>query len=266
MEREREELITSPANPTLRYARSLQRRRVRARERALLVEGLRAIRTAIDAGSIPRAVLIDAGRRDELSPDDLILLRSSARRVMLVEPVLFAEVAETEHPQPVIAICELPGLAIPDDWSLLLAIDGVRDPGNLGTLIRTAAAAGADGVVILPDTVDPGNAKAVRSSAGSLFLLPVEHRRTLESLVTERPGVTVAVTEAAAALEYDGVDWSGPVILVIGGEATGVSTDTRTFATTAVRIPMGPGVESLNAAVAGAILLYEVRRQRRRLG
>jgi TrmH family RNA methyltransferase len=259
------EIITSAANPTIRLARSLHRKRVRQRERAVLVEGVRAIRTAVQAGTPLRVLILHAGRREQISDDLLEPLTSTAERIVFVASELFEQVAETEHPQPVIAICELPKQHFPQNCTFVLAIDGVRDPGNLGTLIRTAAAAGADGVALLPGTVDPYNAKVIRASAGALFLVPVQHFPTLEELVSTsftEPPVTV-LADAAGDTLYDTVDYSGPVTLVVGGEAAGAGEAVRTFADIVVRIPLDPRVESINAAVAGAILLFEVQRQRR---
>lgn len=259
------EIISSAVNPTIKLARSLHRKRVRQRERALLVEGLRAISTAVEHGVRVRTLIVDAERADAIDTTVLQPLTNAAGRVIQVTPELFAEITQTEQPQPLIAICEMPDRALPGNSSLLLVCDGVRDPGNLGTLIRSAAAAGADGIVLLPGCVDPYNAKTVRATAGSVFALPVGFARDVAQ-VTERYFVeppAVVIANAIAELSYDAIDWRVPVALVVGGEAVGESDETRTYATSTVKIPMQPGIESLNAAVAGSILLFEAARQRR---
>lgn len=257
-------LVTSPANPTIKLARSLHRRRIRERERVLLVEGVRSLDAVLTHGASVRTILIDAARYPEIDPT-LIERLPSSTRIVQVEHGLFETIALTEHPQPVVAIVETPDLAAPDDCNFVLAIDGVRDPGNLGTIIRSAAAAGVDAVVLLPGTTDPTNPKAVRATAGALYAIPVQQVRSIEDAVetffSERP--IVAIADAAAELIYDAVDWRRPTVLVIGGEAFGAADSTRTYADIAVRIPIEAGVESLNAAVAASILLFEVARSRR---
>ncbi len=260
------EIITSPANPTIKLARSLHRRRMRYRERALLIEGPRAIKTAVDNGAHVRALLIDADRIDAIDPLLLERLAREADRVVRVEPRLFQEITDTEQPQPLLAVSSLPDQPIPPDCSLVLAIDAIRDPGNLGTLIRSAAAAGADAVALLPGTVDPTNPKAVRASAGTLYVLPVIQIGDLGELINRAFATPpqVVVAEATTDMMHDAFDWRSPTILVIGAEGEGIGETSRTYATASVSIPMAQGVESLNAAVSGSILLFAAESQRRR--
>jgi len=259
------ELITSPANPTIKLARSLHRRRMRYRERAILVEGTRAIETAADLGVTIRALLIDASRADSIDAASLDRLQERARRTLRVDPHLFAELTDTEHPQALVAVCDMPEVNLPDDCSFVVALDAVRDPGNLGTLIRTCAAAGADGIALLPGCVDPFNSKTIRASVGSVFALPVQPFADPNAIVDgcflQPPAVVT--TDADGDIDYDAFDWSQPSLIVIGGEADGTTEKVRTYADSVVRIPMSPAVESLNAAVAGAIIAFEVARQRR---
>ncbi len=137
--------------------------------------------------------------------------------------------------------------------------------GTSGHSSRSSAAAGADGVAILHGSVDPYNPKAVRASVGAIFALPIQSFAAVEDIsdrcFLERPNVVVA--DSDAELSYDAVDWTQPSLLIIGGEAEGVSPEVRTYADIAVSIPMAPGVESLNAAVAGSIVAFEIARQRR---
>jgi RNA methyltransferase, TrmH family len=261
----RDELITSPANPTIKLARSLHRRRMRYRERAILVEGARAIQAADEHGAGLRALLIDASRSGDIDPALLSRLRERAGRVLLVEQALFHQLTDTEHPQPLVAICAMPENPLPADSSFVVALDGVRDPGNLGTLLRSSAAAGADGVALLPGSVDPWNPKAVRASVGAVFALPLQQFSSAHDIVERtflsRPNAVVA--DSDGELAYDAVDWTQPSLLIIGGEAEGASHEVRTYADIVVNIPMAPGIESLNAAMAGAIIAFEVARQRR---
>jgi RNA methyltransferase, TrmH family len=176
----------------------------------------------------------------------------------------------TETPQPVAALVERP------DWSwphilgapprgaeLIVVLAGLQDPGNLGTILRSAEAFGADGVVSLPGTVSAWNPKAVRASAGSVFrvpLLAVSERECLEEL--HEAGVKILATTVHAAQPAELVNMTGPVALVIGNEGNGVAEELAAKADARITIPCPGPVESLNAAVAASVLLYEAARQR----
>ncbi len=261
-----DERIYSPTNPTIKLARSLHRRRVRYRERAILVEGSRAILAALELGVSIRALLIDASRVEDIDKSLIAALREAARRVLLVDAHLFQDIADTEHPQPLVAICEMTPTELPPDCTFVVALDAIRDPGNLGTLVRSIAAAGADGVAVLPGCVDPYNGKAIRASAGSIFAIPVQPFAGVDDIVSrsflDRP--IVAIADSDGNQHYDQVDWRGAALLIIGGEASGANESVRTYADIVVDIPMATGIESLNAGVAGAIIAFEIARQRRR--
>jgi TrmH family RNA methyltransferase len=263
-----EPVITSAANPAIKLAKSLQRRRVRQRERAVLVEGTRAISTALEHGAPIRYLFVDATRIDQIEPSTLDRLSGAAGRTLVVANLLFQSIADTEHPQPLIAVCAQPERAGSDQSSLVLALDGVRDPGNLGTLVRSAVAAGVDSLALLPGCVDPFNAKVVRASAGLVFALPIATYGSLQELVesTFQVAPRIVVADADGPTAYDAHDWTVPSVLVLGGEAEGVSRRLRTYADVCVAIPMAAGVESLNVAISGAVILFEAARQRRIAG
>ena len=176
----------------------------------------------------------------------------------------------TETPQPLAALVE------PPDWTwahlfgarkrttaLILVVAGIQDPGNLGTIIRSAEAFGADGVVCLPGTVNAWNPKSVRASAGSMFRVPVLNLTEHEALTELREaGVRVLATTVQGAQPADLVDLAVPIALVIGNEGNGVPVGLAAKADGAVTIPCPGPVESLNAAVAASVLLYEAARQR----
>jgi TrmH family RNA methyltransferase len=252
--------ITAPNNPLLARVRALLSRRDRREEEdAFVAEGKRALADAVAAGVAPRLVLLREGTRDGL-PRDL----PPDTPVRPVAAKVFDGLSEVAAPQGVLAVLPTPFLAIdPDAAPLVLVIDGVRDPGNLGTLLRTAAGAGATAVYLAAETVDPFNPKVVRAAMGAHFRVPLR-RLDAEAMETLRADLPlIAVAEADAATVYDALDWTGPAALVVGAEATGVSPAVAAMATDAVSIPLAPGVESLNAAVAGAVLLFEAVRQRR---
>lgn len=255
-------VITSSANPAIAYVRSLSRRDTRAAERAFVVEGLRAVRDGLLAGERPRLLFLRQDDRADLllkeldvAPDDPVLRR--------VEPRLFDTLSEVQAPQGVLAVFPWPHVPEPDTPTpLVLVLDRLRDPGNLGTLLRSAAGAGVSAVYLTAESVDPWNPKVVRAGMGAHFrlpLLPFEHAAaTLQQELPLR-----AATAANAPVAYDEIDWAQPAALIIGGEAEGVSPQLAAWASQEVAIPLAANVESLNAAVAGSILLFEAARQRR---
>ncbi len=258
------EIITSPANPVIALVRSLGRRDRRAAEDAFVVEGVRAVRDALETGAVPRLVLLRDGDDEAFAG----LTSAAAFPTRRVEPRLFDRLSEVQTPQGVLAVFSIPhprprsGDAAP----LVLLIDRLRDPGNLGTLLRAAAGAGVDAAYLSAETVDPWNPKVVRAGMGAHFrlpLLPLDQEAKVE-LRARLPRRVIA--RAGGSRPYDAVNWTEPVALVIGGEAEGVGAELSDWASEEVGIPLAHGVESLNAAVAGAVILFEAARQRRQIG
>jgi len=164
-----------------------------------------------------------------------------------------------------LSIDALPRTVERDDTmpALLLVVDGVKDPGNMGTLLRSAAGGGACEVLLTPGTVDPFNPKCVRAGMGAHFRIPIRtcSDHDLRERLADVP--SIALADAGAITDYSEIDWTGACAIVIGGEAGGASPATKSLATISVRIPLSAGVESLNAGVAGSLLIFEVARQRR---
>jgi RNA methyltransferase, TrmH family len=261
------EQITSSVNPLVKLVKQLAtRRRVRHKERLFLIEGERALRTAIDNEARIHTIVIDAERGGEVSTALADVRQGSAHRTVEMPHALFTSIADSEHPQPILAIAHMPRMSIPDNPSGVIILDAVQDPGNLGTIIRTARAAEVDGVVLLPGCVDAFNPKSVRASAGTVASIPVVRSpsvtTTIEEHFTDAKGVCVLTAEADGSTDYRDVDWEMPFILVVGSEGHGVSTASRAATTKTVRVPMAPGVESLNVSVATGILLFEMRSRR----
>jgi TrmH family RNA methyltransferase len=257
----RPEIITSPANPAIALVRALARRDRREQERAFVVEGLRAVRDALGTGASPRLVLVREG--DEALLNEAAFAAGTPARV--VADNLFARLSDVQAPQGILAVFPIPDAhpELDDPAPLVLVLDRLRDPGNLGTLLRAAAGAGISAVYITPETVDPWNAKAVRAGMGAHFRLPLlPFDPATAALLANRLPRRVAAA-AGAPRTYDEVDWTVPAALVIGGEAEGVSPEVTAWSTEAARIPLAGGVESLNAAVAGAVVLFEAARQKR---
>jgi TrmH family RNA methyltransferase len=190
--------------------------------------------------------------------------------ILLMPRDVLSSVLETETPQPVAALVEPPEWTWADvvasklGYSLLVVLSGLQDPGNLGTIVRSAEAFGATGIVALPGTVSCWNQKAMRASAGSVFRLPVVQSGVDECFSRLREaGVRVLTTAARGATSAEAVDFTAPTALLIGNEGSGVPNEIAARADAAVTIPCPGPVESLNASVATGILLYEASRQRR---
>jgi TrmH family RNA methyltransferase len=256
--------IASPANPGIKMVRSLQRRKFRQRERAFVVEGVRAVTDLLAAGMTPLALYI----RDDFDPRALPPLPEGVP-VRRVVSRLFDELTDTVHPQGVLAVVPLlhePSLPDVHTAPLIMVLDGVRDPGNMGTLLRSAAGAGVDHVVIGPDCVDPYHPRAVRAAMGSHLRVTFSERSWADLGPYLADFALVAIADSAGTVTYDAVDWNGASAMIIGGEAFGPSSEAQSVARVQIAIPMHNGVESLNAAVAGSLLAFEAARQRRKLG
>jgi TrmH family RNA methyltransferase len=255
-----DDVIRSPHNRTLMLIRSLRQRKMREMERAFVVEGPRAIADAITAGATPVVILVREG--DERNAADWFGPSQTLRRL---DAALFGDIAETVTPQGAIALFPLPELAIPRvEDPLYLVLDQIRDPGNVGTLLRTAAAAGVTAVVLTEGTVDPFNPKAVRAGVGAHFRIPIRWMTEAEKNHIVRDCEVRVVADAKGPVAYDEVDWSVGSALIVGSEAHGASHDGEGLALMSARIPLAADVESLNAAAAGAVILFEAARQRRR--
>jgi TrmH family RNA methyltransferase len=255
-------MITSPQNPKLKLVRALQGRpKERREEGAFLAEGVRLVEEALAADWPIRFVLYASG----LSPRGEALLERMGASGLEVDEVsgdLLQAVSETETSQGIMAVLELTALPLPDFPSFILIPDQIRDPGNLGVLIRTAAAAGVQSVLLPPETADAFAPKVVRAGMGAHFRLPVQAMEwdEIEQVCTQ-PNLRVFLANMNGQSCWE-TDLRGPLALIVGGEAEGASEQARGLANASVSIPMLGEAESLNASVAGAILIFEVVRQR----
>jgi TrmH family RNA methyltransferase len=258
--------LTSIQNPHVKFARSLAHRKVRHRERAFVVEGVRLFEDALSAGFRPLRLFFDPSRIENTLIQRLQTLSADDTLVHEVTPAVIAAIAETDSPQGIAAIFKFPDVPIVQgvDASLFVVADGIKDPGNLGTLLRSAAAAGAHAVFVSPRTTDPYAPKVIRAAMGAHFRLPIRSLDwdALDPMLgscAQRLGA-----EAGQGVPYDTVDWRQPTALILGSEATGISDRAARQLSGYVTIPMHGEVESLNAAVAGAVIRFEAARQRRR--
>jgi RNA methyltransferase, TrmH family len=248
----------------LTLARDLKRRRARERQRLFVAEGVRAVEELIRSSLVVRGALAAPQLAD--APRGGALLDSLRRRgidVAEVDPLQFASAAETDSPQGVLAIAEIPELSLAalelPARARLVVLDAVQDPGNVGTILRTAAALGSAAVVAMPGTVDLWNAKVVRSAMGALFHRPAiaASWADLDSY-RERHGIVVWGADVEGS-PLDRLEAPSRLALLVGNEGAGLSSEGRARVQQYVSLPISSAVESLNVAVATGILLYQLR-------
>jgi TrmH family RNA methyltransferase len=255
-------MITSSQNPKLKLVRALQgRSKERREEGAFLVEGVRLVEEALSADWPVRYVLYSSGV-SERGEALLEKMRVTGVDVDEVSGDLLQGVSETETSQGILAVLELKALPLPDFSNFILIPDQVRDPGNLGTLIRTAAAAGVQAVLLPTETADAFAPKVVRAGMGAHFWLSIQAMDWdgIEQTCMQS-GLQVFLADMYGQSCWK-MDFSVPLALIVGGEAEGASQQARELANVIVSIPMPGEAESLNAGVAGAVLMFEVVRQR----
>lgn len=257
------EIISSVQNQKVKQWVKLHNRKEREKMGRFLVEGEHLVEEAMRSGEV-ETLLLEEGRDLPLwfSP-----YTNHVDQVILSAHVM-SKIAETDTPQGIAAIVKMPeGDFQPSGDFLLLLLDRVQDPGNLGTLIRSADAAGFHGVAVGKGSSDLFNGKAIRASMGSLFHLPVFPVDTvlfLHRLRQSHPDVKIIGTSLLESLPYNQISYEGPTVIVIGNEGSGVSQEVLALADQNVIIPIYGKAESLNAAIAGSILMYEAARQRQK--
>ena len=256
-------MITSLKNDKVRAVRALQgRRRVRQRERCFVFEGVRLVEESVRVGVPPAYVFYteSAGTDERVGRLLEMLCGMGVPCYAVSEPVMVA-CSDTETPQGILAVLPIPNLSRPEHPALTLILDCVRDPGNLGTILRTALAAGVEQVLLAPGTVDASNPKVIRAAMGAHLRLPVS-LLGWDVIAEAVTGCDVWLAAAGGDTLYTTVDWTRPVAFIVGGEATGAGRRAQALARGPISIPMAAGAESLNTAVATAVILFEVMRQR----
>ncbi len=258
-------MLTSVRNPLVRLARQLHQSKGRRSAQQFLLEGTHLLREAIAQG-YPLTVVCATPDWCDRHPDLWQRVCTQAQRWQVVGPEALGAMATTVNPDGVVAIAPqgTPLDRVPTRPSLGIAVDRLQDPANLGSLIRTGAAVGCEGLWLGGDSVDPYNPKVLRASAGQWFRMPLLPCGELTAQVAQwqGQGVQVVATAATATVPYWAVDWRSPTVVLLGNEGAGLSPALVERATMVVAIPMAAGVESLNVAIAAAILLFEAQRQR----
>lgn len=260
-------VVTSLQNETVKLVRSLEMRKARRETGLFVAEGTALLVTAREHGWTPKILVHGPGAGDQAIARGLIhWARTAGADCLDVTPQVLAKIAARDNPQSLIGVFEQRLASAPEPGNLTstapwLALEEIRDPGNLGTILRTADAAGAAGIILVGNTCDPFQHEAVRASMGSLFAVPLV-KLDLDGFLTLAkawPG-SVAGTHLKGTLDFRTARYETPALLVMGSEGDGLSPAAAAACKTLVRIPMQGRLDSLNLAVATALMLYEVQR------
>lgn len=256
-------MISSTSNAKIKFLRSLQTQS-KARQEAgcFVIEGVRLLEEALVSGW-PARMILHAEELDDRTQNIVAAFSQQKIEIESAAEHVMKAASDTQSPQGVLAVLEQKKLPLPFQLTFALLLDSVRDPGNLGAILRSGTAAGVEAVFLSPGCADVYSPKVVRAAMGAHFRLPaypLEWEQIEET--RDRSGLNTFLADAGANLMYTQADFRAPVLLVIGGEAHGASQRSERLAAKRVRIPMRAGVESLNAAAAAAIMMFEVARQR----
>ena len=263
MESPKIDYIQSKDNKTIKHIISLQQRKYRQKFGEYTVEGIRAV-TDIGKKDFLRSILIRESKRSELEP--LVQKGFTVSSVYVVQDPIFDKIEHSVNGQGILGIAkkcvnDLHSLIVED--GLYVALDGVQDPGNLGTIIRTAVAAGAKGIFLLKGTVDPYNEKCVRSTMSALCNIPIFGDVTLSEFYDFIKDNTIKtyVTSLENAKPYHTISYPKRTMIILGNEGNGVSREIIEMCDQAITIPMYGDIESLNVSIAAALCMYKVREQ-----
>lgn len=257
-------VLTSRQNPLVKQLRKLHRAKERSRQQLSLLEGTNLTEAAIQESYPLETICFTEAWRSRHGNLFGQLQGSSATLVEVSQDVLEA-IATTSSPDGIVATApRQPARRAQLPCSLGVAVETLQDPGNLGTVFRTAAAAGAEGLWISSDSVGYDHPKVLRASAGQWLRLPFSEVDTLEGTVLQAKaqGIKAVATQPRATQTHWDYDWTQPTLILLGNEGAGLSAPIAALADEAISIPLAPGVESLNAAISLAIVLYEAKRQR----
>ncbi|WP_068311691.1 TrmH family RNA methyltransferase [Polycladidibacter hongkongensis] len=264
--------ISSHSNPIIKEIKGLVTQRKHRRDSGLFVaEGLKLASDAMDAGwGVRYLALGPEARENQVALEIAAKVKARGALILEVTTAVLANITRRDNPQMVVGVYEqnvLPLSAVdPATAKTWICLDRVRDPGNLGTIIRTGDAVGASGVILIGDTTDPFAVEAVRATMGSLFHMPLVRCREDEFIDWRQkwPGPVVG-THLRGTMDYREPSYDEPVLLVMGNEQSGLSDNLADTCNTLVKIPQEGQADSLNLAVATAIMLFEVRREQLQL-
>jgi RNA methyltransferase, TrmH family len=258
-------MITSTQNPKIQRIRDLlAHSRSRSEQKAFVIEGIRLVEEAIRSGAKPESIYYSS----QVNPRGMELIEkmlSAGIPIEEVETSLMNRLSDTESSQGILAVIPESRAVRPGKLDFILILDSIKDPGNMGTILRTACAAGVNAVLLSPNCVDVYSPKVLRSAMGAHFKLPmIDINWPLMKLEISslRPTLTIYLADVREGKPLWKCDLTLPIALIISSEATGASPEATEIASHKIHIPMPGGFESLNASIAAAVLLFEVVRQR----
>ena len=219
----------------------------------IVLEGARLVQDALAQGHTPEFIFY--------TPDTETALPAGRFEAEPVSPEIMRHISDTQQPQGIMGVFPLPKMALPRPAQRVLILDAIRDPGNLGTILRAAAASGIQAVLLSPDCVDAYNPKVLRAGMGAHFRIPLAALDWPE-MTAYCASLPVYLADSTGDLRYDQVDWRADWGLIIGGEAHGAGEQAGQLATARIYIPMHAETESLNAAMAASVILFEAQRRR----
>jgi TrmH family RNA methyltransferase len=257
--------VTAFSNTTVKRLRSLRDKKARREEGLFLAEGLRIIAEARDSGRLPEIVAFAAvGAEHPLAVEIIVATEAAGGEAIETTPEILSKMSGKDNPQMLVAAYRQPATALAGidraAAPLWIVAQALRDPGNLGTILRTGDAAGAGGLILVDDCVDPFSVEAVRASMGALFTQAIATARWDEFLAWLRAGPGQLVgTSLKAATDYLEAEYQAPCFLLIGNEQQGLPAEYEAACDLLVKIPMAGRADSLNAAVAAAVMAFQVK-------
>lgn len=263
-------IITSPDNIQLKQAVSLKQKKFRDQKQLFLIEGIRLIETASSAAEIKECFYTAEALTNERCAVLINTLQDKGCRMYEVSNKLFAKLADTDSPQGIIAVVDKKHFSLADfpkndHPPVYVVLDQLQDPGNVGTIIRTAEASGVDGIIAMRGTVDIYSPKVIRATMGAVFFIPIVDKVTpveLHNFITENNINVFATVLSSTSTPCFAVNYKQPSAVILGNEGKGIAAEMQELADTCIYIPMYGKSESLNASSAAAMVMYEIMRQR----
>ena len=260
--------ITSKENDIIRQLQALSDQKHRKQKRAFIIEGVKMVEEALRDNLGVRMVVAAPSLTQHHGKGVLKLAESRGVEIIWISEKLMDAVAESKTPQPVMAMVNMKESAEEELFAhgsgLIVLCHQLQDPGNLGTIIRTAEAVGAAGVAVTANTADPYSAKAIRASMGSILRLPVVRIADISTFISacKQKGFQTAATVLTGKKTHFDIDLTKPTVVILGQEGAGLPKDIASDVDLLIRIPMAETIDSLNVATSAAVILYEAMRQR----
>lgn len=261
------ELIKSKDNNVIKEVKKLKEKKYRDLSKSFLAEGFRFVEEAFKSDFEIAYVFISESQQEKYEKSGFENLIKSSTKVYKLTDTLFNLICSTETPQGIAAVVKYKNHSVTSTDGFYMLVDKVQDPGNIGTIIRTANAAGALGVIVTKGTVDVYNNKTLRATMGSIFKIPIifedENFKILNSL--KKDGFKIITSSLDTKYNFYDVDLKGKAIIAVGNEGNGISKEIFELGDTSVKIPMPGDAESLNVGVAASIMMFEAVRQRKNI-